>query len=475
LFLAGTYFAGVAQLNHPAQAIAAFPTTLSFNVANTFSSLAGANNTYAFATGRPTTQYQISEDVVKIKGKHSFSTGGNFERIDWTPFFYQVNAPGTLTPQTLDAFYQGGVDLASPGTDFTQLTRSFASQISQRIALYGLGLYGQDEWHALPNLALTLALRAEHQSNPVCQHRCFARTPVPFESLRHNPDEPYNQAILIDQKQAFENTDKILWSPRFSFGWQPLGTSHNTVIRGGIGIFYDPVPGIPAAILSGSVWELPMKAALRGHGPDSLVKGWQVSGAIFARTGFPYTVIDFAESGNLVTKNSFGLIYAVPAGPLGSGPSCGEGAAIPLAPHPCQPPQVLADGTTNPQARFLQSGCETGFNTGHLGPFPDCKGPPVTFAQGKNHFRGPSYFNTDFAIMKNTRIPHWENAVLGIGLQFFNLFNHPNFGFPDILSSDQTFGQILGLEQPPTSILGAFGGSVSVSPRMIQLKAQLQF
>ena len=50
------------------------------------------------------------------------------------------------------------------------------------------------------------------------------------------------------------------------------------------------------------VWELPVKTALRGHGPDYLVKGWQVSGTVFARTGFPYTVIDIAESFNLLGK-----------------------------------------------------------------------------------------------------------------------------------------------------------------------------
>ena len=38
------------------------------------------------------------------------------------------------------------------------------------------------------------------------------------------------------------------------------------------------------------VWEVPFKEALRGHGPDSLVKGWQISGTILARTGNPYTV-----------------------------------------------------------------------------------------------------------------------------------------------------------------------------------------
>jgi hypothetical protein len=74
--------------------------------------------------------------------------------------------------------------------------------------------------------------------------------------------------------------------------------------------------------------------------------------------------------------------------------------------------------------------------------------------------------------MKNTKISG-EKAVLGIGFQFFNFFNHPNFGFPDNYL-DQTLGQIFYQEQSPTGILGAgLGGNVS--PRMIQLKAQLQF
>ena len=41
--------------------------------------------------------------------------------------------------------------------------------------------------------------------------------------------------------------------------------------------------------------------------------------------------------------------------------------------------------------------------------------------------------------MKNTKLR--ENATLGIGFQFFNFFNHPNFGFPDNYSSDQALGK----------------------------------
>jgi hypothetical protein len=188
-------------------------------------------------------------------------------------------------------------------------------------------------------------------------------------------------------------------------------------------------------------------------------------------------VFDNAESNNLQQNNYFGVIYSVPTGPLVTGSSCGEGAAVVLAVHPCKPPQFFGNTqVANPSARFLQATCETGFNAGHLpGPSGPCGGPLISFAQGRNRFRGPDYFNSDLAIVKNTKIPGWENATLGIGFQFFNLFNHPNFGFPDNGSSDASFGQIFYLEQSPTSILGTglLGGDVS--PRMIQLKAQLRF
>jgi hypothetical protein len=227
------------------------------------------------------------------------------------------------------------------------------------------------------------------------------------------------------------------------------------------------------------VWQLPVKTMLHGRGPDYLVKGWQVSGTIFARTGFPYTVIDLAESDKLASKNFYGTIYSVPVAPLGGTHSCGAGAVIPPFPHPCWPAQVvmLPDGTTtpNPNANFLQAGCETGFNTGNLpGPMGSCSGSAVSLAQGRNRFRYPSYFNSDFSVMKKTSLVGRDRVVLGIGVQFFNFFNHPNFGPPNNDSSDPGFGEISTMEMPPTSILGSgLGGDVS--PRMIQLKAQIHF
>jgi hypothetical protein len=694
--LAGTYIKQVTSVANSSQTLAAFPTTLSWNNAGggAFSSLGGLDAGDALPTGSKTSQYQISDDFVKTRGKHKFGFGANLVRTYLTCCGYNYGGTGMLSPQSISAFFFGGVGPSNPGRDFTTLYQTYPAVTWNHHAFYSLGLYGQDEWHARSNLTLTLALRADHQSNPVCETRCFARLSGPFNSISHDPAQSYGEAILIHQKQAFPNTESIVWSPRFSFAWQPLGASHNTVIRGGVGIFYDPVPGALGATLAfnspsvnvfavsgynltpgennslfqnannsnaafskgftaaqtvaqiqasdpnftppsfvtpantmhspqyqkwnlqaqqsfgastsltigyfgnhgidelvqnlnanafgfgsyaavkcgsppvppcadprfgqveeyetdaisnyggmvisfeqritrwgrglfqanytyghaldevsngglgqfafgssvfpqdannlrGSygaadydvrhsfnanyVWEVPVKEALRGHGSDYLVNGWQISGTIFARTSFPYTVIDFAEAGNLVNNNFGGTIYAVPVAPLGPAGPCGKGAVTPSSPVPCQPPQVLGDGSPSPGALFLQSGCETGFNTGTLpGPQGPCSGPSVTFAQGRNRFRGPSYFNTDFAVMKNTKIPHWDKGVLGIGFQFFNLFNHPNFGFPDMGSDHPGFGQIFYTEQAPTSILGV-SPQDKVSPRMIQLRAQLKF
>jgi len=696
--LAGTYQDGVTSVVNPAQTLAAFPTTLDWSSAGQpFASLGGFDYIYGYPIGRGLTQYEIADDFLKTRGKHKFGFGGDFLRAYLSNSAYAQNAVGDVVPQTIDAFYSGGVDPASPQSDSTRLRQSFPTQLAQRFATYTLAGYGQDEWHSKSNLTLTLALRLEHESNPVCAHDCFSELSGPFESISHDPAQPYNQA-LSKRRQAFFHKDAILWAPRFSFAWQPRGVSHNTVVRGGAGLFYeltggfgtpfsqnpplvnhvsvsgaynlapaetnslfkvaaasnaafvegfaagdslaeikasDPLHFFPPSIivatnnprssqyqkwslevqqpfgtrtsvtlgyygnhgihefvqnpsanaygwgpfpatvcasppvppcadprfsgvtefatpgisnynglivsfrkkfagfgnglfqanytyghaldevsnggldeftagsseypqdpshLRGSygpadydvrhsfnanyVWQLPVKTMLHGRGPDFLVKGWQVAGTIFARTGFPYTVIDLAESGNLAGNNFYGTIYSVPVAPLSGSHSCGAGAVIPPFPHPCWPPQLitLADGSEapNPAALFVQAGCEISFNAGNL---PDsqgpCSGSAVSFAQGRNRFRYPSYFNTDFTVMKKTSLVG-DKVVFGIGIQFFNFFNHPNFGPPDNYSSDQGFGQISTMEMPPTSILGSgLGGDVS--PRMIQLKARIRF
>ncbi len=71
---------------------------------------------------------------------------------------------------------------------------------------YHLGIYGQDEWHARSDLTLTVALRAEHQSNLVCETRCFARLAGPFNAVSHDPNQPYNAAILSQSETSISRS-----------------------------------------------------------------------------------------------------------------------------------------------------------------------------------------------------------------------------------------------------------------------------
>jgi hypothetical protein len=80
------------------------------------------------------------------------------------------------------------------------------------------------------------------------------------------------------------------------------------------------------------------------------------------------------------------------------------------------------------------------------------------------------------AITKNFKIPRWEGAKFGVGFQFFNILNHPNFDKPvnDIAQGEGTFGQIFSVVSSTTSIFGGLVGA-DASVRIIQVKAQFVF
>lgn len=184
--------------------------------------------------GRNVTQYQIVDDYSLVKGRHSLKFGVNFHRDDITDYDPGIGSIADAAAEDLTSFFNG------VGVAYTQ---SFPTRLTQPVAVYGLDGYAQDEWAVRSNLKLTFGLRAEHNSNPVCQTNCFARLGTSFTDASHDINEPYNQVLLSGLHQALINEQKIAWAPRFGFAWSPFGTSGNTVVRGGIGIFYDIFPG----------------------------------------------------------------------------------------------------------------------------------------------------------------------------------------------------------------------------------------
>lgn len=628
--------------------LAVFPTVIRFSP-SLFANMGGEG--YNWPQGRRVTQYQIIDDVSKTAGAHNLKFGVNFHRIDLTYLSYGTYQYGRITERSLLDFYNGG------GTS-NYLDQRFPQMSEAPFAYYALGMYAQDEWKWTPHLTLTLTLRGDHNSNPVCQVNCFSNLVAPFNSLVHDPNVPYNQVIKTGLHQALSATTNIIWQPRFGFAWTPF-KKDATVVRGGFGIFGDAFPGqiagamatntpgknnflinngpitpgapgnlfaIAAAanqsLLTGFqnggtvasitaanpffqlpnfttmnasykqaryeewnlevqralpwsmvasvnyvgnhgyneiiqnnglngyapgfaglpstkpdirfqtvtqyqtgansvyaglvvslrkaithgvqfgfnytfshgldtvsnagfnsfdlntdpsilfpqnpynirqynygnadydvrhyvsvnyVWDNVVRTFFKKGGPEFLIGGWSFAGVVFFRTGQPFTVIDTNATSALTGNGYGGTIFATPVAAGYSG--CGEAATNPNT--PCLAISQFAPSTSSP----------VGFGN-----------------QTRNQYRGPGFFDTDLSIMKNFKMPHWESAKLGVGFQFFNLFNHPNFDKPvnDIGQGPGVFGTITNLVSVPTSILGSFVGA-DASGRIIQVRGQFVF
>jgi hypothetical protein len=81
---------------------------------------------------------------------------------------------------------------------------------------------------------------------------------------------------------------------------------------------------------------------------------------------------------------------------------------------------------------------------------------------------------TDFDVEKSFAVPKWEKAQFSVGARFFNLFNHPNFAFPNTNIDSNQFGQITQTVSQPTTIYGS-GLGADASPRVIEIQAKFVF
>jgi len=205
-----------------------------------FSNLGGTQQAdTAFPQGRNVTQYQILDDLSINRGNHTLKVGINFRRNDITDYGNEFNQFGTLTFGNLTDFANG---LLTPAAGNTY-AQNFTNFPRNPLAIYSVGIYFQDEWKVSSNLKLTAAIRADRNSNAVCQTNCFSRLVDQFTSLDHDPTLPYNQAIQTNQHRGFNELQKVAFQPRFGVSWSPFG-ARNTVIRTGIGMFTDLYQGV---------------------------------------------------------------------------------------------------------------------------------------------------------------------------------------------------------------------------------------
>jgi carboxypeptidase family protein len=212
------------------------------------------------------------------------------------------------------------------------------------------------------------------------------------------------------------------------------------------------------------VYKPPVK--VRNHSLGYALNGWQISGTLFWHSGVPFSVVSapYSAAGNGIVQ--------------GSGPEFAS--VVPGVPlydrHPI--PGVTQPGTLqwlNPNAFISAVDPSTGQCYG---------GDTVQNCQfgdlGRNSLRGPDFLWSDFYLTKWFLLT--EHVKLRFEGQFFNVFNHPNFGLPSVVQagipgqpSTQTgFGALTYTTSPPTGLLGVGLGGDS-TPRMIAFQVRLEF
>ena len=196
-----------------------------------------------------------------------------------------------------------------------------------------------------------------------------------------------------------------VWSKTLerSFGPNPFDLTKELALSG---------DDIPHNLKFSNIWELP-HAPVTGAA-DKILNGWQMNAIVIWQSGFPFSV----SSGR---DNSF-------SGGTDRADFSGGTAAL---------------SDDRPHAEMIQKFFDTSkFTVNTIGTFGNT---------GRNILRGPRYFNTDFGLLKVTKIGQ------GVSLQFrteaFNLFNNVNFQLPNNNVSSAQFGQIIAVVEDSQRII----------------------
>ncbi len=154
----------------------------------------------------PETEYQFNDHVTYVHGRHTISTGLDFNHDGVTDFEY--------------GNFRGTYAFTSP-ENFALMHELFYSQSggnpTYSFSVPYFGFYLDDKYQPAKNITLDLGLRED-----------FQVFPQPAE----NPAFP--------QTGVFPNEYRRI-APRFGFAWSPLA---KTVVRGGYGVFYTDLNGV---------------------------------------------------------------------------------------------------------------------------------------------------------------------------------------------------------------------------------------
>ena len=143
-------------------------------------------------------QIQLQNNTSFALGAHALKMGGRMRYVSITDISRQ-NFGGNWTFTSIESYKATLLGLPGAGPSQFRIT---AGNPQASVSQIDFGAYGQDDWKVRPNLTVNLGLRYENQDN-----------------ISSN----YN------------------FAPRIGFAWAPGKQPSRTVVRGGVGVFYDRI------------------------------------------------------------------------------------------------------------------------------------------------------------------------------------------------------------------------------------------
>ncbi len=244
----------------------------------------------------------------------------------------------------------------------------------------------------------------------------------PFElatGQRYNPNLPSPLLTVLTDAQSFYNSFQVSVSKRYAhrFFWQASYTWAHSVDDASVDFSVESVNDPPDSqnifdrkgsrgpsdfdlrnnFVANAVYSLPGRGRLLG--------GWQASAVANAHSGSPFTpMLDFdnADVQSLLTAERPNLVG-------------------------------------NPYAGVCPNGARVGRVQCWFNPSAYAVPPVGEFGNaGRNSLLGPAFAQFDLALHKD--FPITERDKITVGVEAYNLFNHPNFGVPSNTQSALSLG-----------------------------------
>jgi len=260
--------------------------------------------------------YQFADDLSWTSGKHTIRIGGDYR-------FYGL---GTIRPQSPYGYYQFSslVNFLVAKPSSVEMTLP-SSTLGRNWAQAMTTAYLQDDFRVGRRLTLNLGVRYERESVPSEAHGLSAnlRNPVSDKTATIGP--------------MYINPTNRGFAPRIGFALDPFGDG-KTSIRGGFGVYYDPLwtdfyanagGRTPPFYVLGSITNPVFPNAYSLIGSPAFILGRQ--DAVQYRANYPYTIQD-----NFTVQRQIGSKSVVTASYIGE-----RGVHIPRFVDENQSPQTI--------------------------------------------------------------------------------------------------------------------------------------